>query len=32
MDMSEIASVIVFGKYNSDLIGREYYLTRLWLE
>lgn len=32
MDMSRIASVIVFGKNNSDLTGREYYLTRLWLE
>jgi hypothetical protein len=32
MDMSRIASVILFGKNNSELTGREYYLTRLWLE
>jgi len=32
MDMSRIASVILFGKNGSDLAGREYYLTRLWLE
>ncbi len=32
MDMSRIAAVIVFGKNNADLAGREYYLTRLWLE
>ena len=32
MDMSSIASVIVFGKNGADLAGREYYLTRLWLE
>lgn len=32
MDLSRIAAVIVFGKNNGDLAGREYYLTRLWLE
>jgi hypothetical protein len=32
MDMSRIARVILFGKNGSDLAGREYYLTRLWLE
>jgi VanZ family protein len=32
MDMSRIATVILFGKNGSDLAGREYYLTRLWLE
>jgi VanZ family protein len=32
MDMSRIASVIVFGKNGTELAGREYYLTRLWLE
>jgi hypothetical protein len=32
MDMSRIANVIVFGKSSDDLAGREYYLTRLWLE
>jgi hypothetical protein len=32
MDMSRIATVILFGKNGSELTGREYYLTRLWLE
>lgn len=32
MDMSRVASVIVFSKNGAELAGREYYLTRLWLE
>lgn len=32
MNMSRIARVIVFGKNGAELAGREYYLTRLWLE
>jgi len=32
MDMSRIATVILFGKNGAELAGREYYLTRLWLE
>jgi hypothetical protein len=32
MNMSRIATVILFNKDGPELAGREYYVTRLWLE
>jgi hypothetical protein len=30
--LSRVSGVIVGGGFESDHVGREYYVTRLWLE